>query len=133
MEIASDDDNDALSVHSSSAVCPLFMEGLPRDFSTNPALAALASLLDDGNTCADNNTDTATKSSSRRQKKEEKIAMKRHHQSRKFRSKSKIKNMKHASTSESMGQDNRSNGNSSSNSSSASIGEASLFLQMWKL
>jgi len=27
--------------------CPLFMEGLPRDFSRNPALAALASLLDE--------------------------------------------------------------------------------------
>lgn len=27
--------------------CPLFMDGLPSDFSTNPSLAALASLLDD--------------------------------------------------------------------------------------
>jgi hypothetical protein len=27
--------------------CPLFMDGLPTDFSTNPGLAALASLLDD--------------------------------------------------------------------------------------
>ena len=27
--------------------CPLFMEGLPSDFSSNTALAALASLLDD--------------------------------------------------------------------------------------
>lgn len=27
--------------------CPLFMEGLPVDFSTNPALAALASLLEE--------------------------------------------------------------------------------------
>lgn len=27
--------------------CPLFMDGLPADFSTNPSLAALASLLDD--------------------------------------------------------------------------------------
>ena len=26
--------------------CPLFMNGLPSDFSTNPSLAALASLLD---------------------------------------------------------------------------------------
>ena len=25
--------------------CPLFMEGLPKDFATNPSLAALASLL----------------------------------------------------------------------------------------
>lgn len=27
--------------------CPLFMDGLPSDFSTNPSLAALASLLND--------------------------------------------------------------------------------------
>lgn len=27
--------------------CPLFMVGLPKDFSVNPSLAALASLLDD--------------------------------------------------------------------------------------
>lgn len=30
-------------------LCPLFMDGLPKDFSTNPALAALASLMDDSN------------------------------------------------------------------------------------
>jgi len=27
--------------------CPLFMEGLPKDFDSNPALAAIANLLDD--------------------------------------------------------------------------------------
>ncbi len=32
---------------SGSMACPLFMEGLPRDFATNPQLAAIASLLDD--------------------------------------------------------------------------------------
>ena len=31
----------------SSCTCPLFMDGLPRDFASNPALAALASLLAD--------------------------------------------------------------------------------------
>jgi hypothetical protein len=30
--------------------CPLFMEGLPSDFSSNSGLAALASLLKDDNT-----------------------------------------------------------------------------------
>jgi len=28
-------------------LCPLFMDGLPTDFSTNPGLAAIASLLDE--------------------------------------------------------------------------------------
>jgi hypothetical protein len=31
----------------SGVECPLFMDGLPSDFRTNPQLAALASLLDD--------------------------------------------------------------------------------------
>lgn len=35
-----------------SLSCPLFMDGLPSDFSTNPSLAALASLLDEeGSEC----------------------------------------------------------------------------------
>jgi hypothetical protein len=39
----SDDSNE----DEDNTVCPLFMEGLPTDFSTNPQLAALASLLGD--------------------------------------------------------------------------------------
>jgi len=35
-----DSDSDAIT-------CPLFMEGLPSNFSTNPQLAAIASLLED--------------------------------------------------------------------------------------
>jgi hypothetical protein len=37
---ADDDDDEA-------ECCPLFMEGLPTDFASNPHLAAIASLLDD--------------------------------------------------------------------------------------
>eukprot|EP00536_Pseudo-nitzschia_multiseries_P005281 jgi/Psemu1/303232/fgenesh1_kg.97_\ len=37
------DDSDSDDVIS----CPLFMMGLPKDFATNPQLAAIASLLDD--------------------------------------------------------------------------------------
>jgi hypothetical protein len=37
-----DDDGD-----SNTSVCPLFMQGLPQNFSTNPQLAAIASLLED--------------------------------------------------------------------------------------
>ena len=32
---------------SSSSTCPLFMSGLPSDFASNPSLAAIASLLGD--------------------------------------------------------------------------------------
>ncbi|KAG7336831.1 hypothetical protein IV203_035418 [Nitzschia inconspicua] len=43
-EGGSDHDSDSSTTITS---CPLFMEGLPRDFSTNPQLAAIASLLED--------------------------------------------------------------------------------------
>jgi hypothetical protein len=39
--------NDNSDEEPSTQCCPLFMTGLPKDFSTNPQLAALASLLDD--------------------------------------------------------------------------------------
>jgi len=43
----SDKDEDDGDSDSGSMTCPLFMEGLPRNFATNPQLAAIASLLDD--------------------------------------------------------------------------------------
>lgn len=42
-----DKDEDDSDSDSGSMTCPLFMEGLPRNFVTNPQLAAIASLLDD--------------------------------------------------------------------------------------
>lgn len=39
--------NDADEAFSSSSTCPLFMSGLPSDFASNPSLAAIASLLGD--------------------------------------------------------------------------------------
>jgi hypothetical protein len=44
MEDKTDDDADKVEKEST---CPLFMDGLPRDFSSNPTLAALASLMND--------------------------------------------------------------------------------------
>ena len=43
-----DDENDDSS-DSDTITCPLFMDGLPKNFSTNPQLAAIASLLNDDN------------------------------------------------------------------------------------
>jgi hypothetical protein len=43
-----DDSNMTPEVDNEEMSCPLFMVGLPSDFSTNPALAALASLLEEG-------------------------------------------------------------------------------------
>ena len=42
-----DSANDADEAFSSSSTCPLFMSGLPSDFASNPSLAAIASLLGD--------------------------------------------------------------------------------------
>ena len=39
--------NNADEASSSSSTCPLFMSGLPSDFASNPSLAAIASLLGD--------------------------------------------------------------------------------------
>lgn len=41
-ELSSDDDDDK-----EEPFCPLFMERLPRDFSSNPQLLAIASLLEE--------------------------------------------------------------------------------------
>ena len=44
------DDENGNDSDSDSITCPLFMIGLPKDFATNPQLAAIASLLnEDGN------------------------------------------------------------------------------------
>jgi hypothetical protein len=44
---ASKNNNNNSDAEELSTCCPLFMTGLPMDFSTNPQLAALASLLND--------------------------------------------------------------------------------------
>jgi hypothetical protein len=44
---AEDDTDMTPADESDTMTCPLFMEGLPSDFSTNPALAALASLVEE--------------------------------------------------------------------------------------
>ena len=40
-------DSDDNSESQTTTICPLFMDGLPKNFATNPQLAAIASLLDD--------------------------------------------------------------------------------------
>lgn len=44
--------------------CPLFMDGLPKDFATNPRLAAIASLLEDDNNTAPTNNNLGEERSS---------------------------------------------------------------------
>jgi hypothetical protein len=42
-----DDDNDNDNDSDETNICPLFMNGLPRNFASNPQLAAIASLMND--------------------------------------------------------------------------------------
>ena len=95
----------------SYSICPLFMDGLPHDFASNPALAAIANLLED-------DEDEEIKKSSQMEGKSKetflpggggKITTKKKHSRR---SKPYICNQK---------------------KKKASIGEAQLFMKMWKL
>jgi hypothetical protein len=126
MEIATDDENDVVSTHRVSTDCPLFMEGLPRDFSTNPALAALASLIDEGISSSDNSSKSLCS-----QKKEDKTLKKRRHSIKNLISKGKLKSSKETCASTTSTEDQVLP--PSGPKSSTSIGEASLFLKMWKL
>lgn len=127
MEIASEDENDAVSTNSNSADCPLFMEGLPRDFSSNPALAALASLIDEESIAKQKIANKALST----QKKEDKTPKKRRHDVKNFKSKSNLTGSKERSASTSTSEDQVLP--PTGQYSSPSIGEASLFLKMWKL
>jgi hypothetical protein len=141
MEVTEQDENDILSSSSSNNYCPLFMDGLPRDFSTNPALAALASLLDDDNTNEDINDNKSANISLRNRKEDDRFAVKRRSENRKFKSfhrrKGILKACEQSSDKEAAAapsptlHDNDNIQNETSRS--ATIGEASLFLKMWKL
>jgi hypothetical protein len=89
--------------------CPLFMNGLPADFSTNPSLAALASLLDD------NSDETSPESKER----ETPVAQVGGGKVQRKPSRSKRKDGPYK--------------RERSAKDGATIGEASLFLKMWKL
>jgi hypothetical protein len=49
--------DDASKKAEDKELCPLFMEGLPRDFASNPQLAAIASLLEETDDQSDKEVD----------------------------------------------------------------------------
>mmetsp|Transcript_20989 Transcript_20989/g.29630 ORF Transcript_20989/g.29630 Transcript_20989/m.29630 type:complete len:144 (-) Transcript_20989:261-692(-) len=100
--------------------CPLFMEGLPTDFSTNGQLAAIASLLQEED-------DDSTKNPSRlRQELEEDHNWKQCYDTG---SSSKLRNERRRSRRENPYQ----RPNPPKKKREATVGEANLFLKMWKL
>ena len=94
--------------------CPLFMEGLPADFETNPALAALASLLDsDSDNEEDKKRADAEKAKALPKPGGGKVRRSRSNHYRSNRNPYNIPEEK--------------------KKKKASVGEAQLFLNMWKL
>ena len=118
--------------------CPLFMDGLPLDFSTNPALAAIASLMNDN----DNDGTpvvASTKKPSTNQaiiKRNERTKYKPYIKSNRKTKATPEKCIDDAATSNMQvcdkGATNYSR-NTREKTSMTTIGEASLFLKMWKL
>mmetsp|Transcript_30548 Transcript_30548/g.46589 ORF Transcript_30548/g.46589 Transcript_30548/m.46589 type:complete len:137 (-) Transcript_30548:34-444(-) len=106
----------------SQPTCPLFMEGLPTDFKTNPVLSALVSLFDDSENEENSSfkrTRTANDATARNNIK----GGKTYRNSQLQRERRKDYPYEHPS--------NRRNGRSKN--PSAAVSEAQLFLTMWKL
>ena len=95
------------------ALCPLFMDGLPSDFATNPHLAAIASLLED---------DEEDKEGKKKKKQFE------------FEEDNSVCFAGGGKAKKNKTHSNRSKPYSSvKKKSKATIGEAQLFMKMWKL
>jgi len=99
--------------------CPLFMEGLPTDFSTNGQLAAIASLFQEDDDSKENRIGLQQKYDVRQ----------RRNRLYDIGSQSKLKNERRRSRREKPYQ----RPNLSAKKREATVGEASLFLKMWKL
>jgi len=116
MECTSEASDDAV------AFCPLFMDGLPSDFSTNPALAALASLLE----VEDDDNDPAASSSC---DKPAELAPPPTNEGG-----GKVKRVKSRSGRQSAPYPKRTQKKDGDNKKTATaVAEASLFLKLWKL
>mmetsp|Transcript_27828 Transcript_27828/g.47306 ORF Transcript_27828/g.47306 Transcript_27828/m.47306 type:complete len:140 (-) Transcript_27828:179-598(-) len=96
-----------------SSDCPLFMDGLPSDFAANPGLAAIAALLDEDEGGKDSKKDSP----------ESMIEFKSG--GGKVKKKSKSKN--HSPYNK------QQNKMSDKDQKKASLGEAQLFMNMWKI
>lgn len=106
--------------------CPLFMEGLPSDFGSNPELAALASLLEDsdGESDAKRVTDDST-TAPRIWASTNKGTC----GGGKLKSTTRGSRRHHSSTTPYPQPSNR----KAAKSKTATMGEAQLFLKMWKI
>ena len=98
--------------------CPLFMDGLPSDFAKNKSLAAIASLLDDGSDNIDAEHQISKKEDVALSKVELKSGGGKVQRSRRRKGTSPY---------------NKEKKKGDKDKKAASIGEAQLFLNMWKI
>lgn len=105
----------------SATFCPLFMDGLPSDFSTNPALAALASLLEE----TDDDTSSAESSRKVEARRKEVNSVESNFGG------GKAKRVKSRESRRSSAAPYRKRHDRKTTENKASVAEASLFLKMW--
>lgn len=117
-DVTADQKEDATS--SSSEFCPLFMDGLPSDFAANPGLAAIASLLEE-----DGGDDKGTEC-----KKKDPITLQ---SARPKSGGGKAKKTSSKRSGQSSPYSKEKNSDDWNGKKKASLGEAQLFLNMWKL
>jgi len=112
--------------------CPLFMDGLPTNFASNNALAAIASLLNDSG--EDNNDDDNDK---KKEQDRVKVTPRKGggKVSRRMARRNKNKTCQNSPYDLPAGRNGKANDyeESSKKSKSATMGEAHLFLSMWKI
>lgn len=104
--------------------CPLFMEGLPQNFSSNPHLAALSSLIDEEE---DDAKQEAT---------DENLPTKRNKNPAPSNSAKQVPGggkVRHAKKSQKRKSKPYMKGKETPRKNKASMGEAQLFMKMWKL
>jgi hypothetical protein len=128
------DDNDDLSgaEGDDEVTCPLFMEGLPRNFDSNPHLAAIASLLED--------TEEEEEEAEKEADGNDVNAIKEHSFSNQRTNSSLLQGhptaggkVKRQSCRSSRSHKPYTMPKQESKKKSATVGEAQLFLNMWKL
>jgi hypothetical protein len=120
-----DDDSNFQSDDSNErATCPLFMEGLPPDFETNPGLSAIASLLNDDQQDEEHEDP--------KKKSEEAISLDNKPIPRPGGGKAQRKSTRRKDR-PSKPYERTSHSSGPTRKDSSTMGEAQLFLKMWKL
>uniref|UniRef100_A0A7S4ALU3 Uncharacterized protein n=1 Tax=Pseudo-nitzschia australis TaxID=44445 RepID=A0A7S4ALU3_9STRA len=124
-----DDKNDNNSDSDDSTTCPLFMDGLPKKFATNPQLAAIASLLNDEDDYVvnDNANVDATKSCEKRPDHQHGITARARDGISHCRS-TRIQNRRRQQRATPYPRQK----NQTNKEKNASVGEITLFMNMWK-